>query len=134
MKRSLLIAIFALCAAGILCAGETPRLEVKNKSSFSMQSNTRNPFWPIGWKPVIKDPLPNQADAEIPASAFLLSSIAMQSGGRFAIINGKIMQEGQEFGLKLGNQIYRVTLAMIQDGRVILTQRGQQIIVPLTRK
>lgn len=58
----------------------------------------------------------------------------MQSGGRFAIINGKIMQEGQEFGLKLGNQIYRVTLAMIQDGRVILTQRGQQIIVPLTRK
>jgi hypothetical protein len=134
MKRSLLIAIFALCAAGTLCAGETQRLELKNESSFSMQSNTRNPFWPIGWKPVVKDPQPNETDAEIPATAFLVSSIAMQSGGRFAIINGKIMQEGQEFGLKLGNQIYRVTLAMIQDGRVILSQRGQQIVVPLTRK
>jgi hypothetical protein len=134
MKCSLLIAIFALGAAGTVFGGETPRLDVKNKSSFAMQGNTRNPFWPIGWKPVLKEPLPNETDAAIPASAFLLTSIAMQSGGRFAIINGKIMQEGQEFGLKLGNQIYRVTLAMIQDGRVILTQRGQQIVVPLTRK
>ncbi len=26
-------------------------LEVKNKSSFTLENNSRNPSWPIGWKP-----------------------------------------------------------------------------------
>jgi len=45
----------------------------------------------------------------------------MGTGTRFAILNGKIMQEGQQFGLQFGNQVYQVTLRSIEDGQVVLT-------------
>ena len=44
------------------------------------------------------------------------------------------MQEGQQFGLQLGNQTYQLTVKAIEDGRVILSRRDQEIIVPLRRK
>ncbi|MEO7723913.1 MAG: hypothetical protein ABIU29_04380 [Chthoniobacterales bacterium] len=52
----------------------------------------------------------------------------------FAILNGKIMQEGQQFGLQIGNQIYQVTLRSFQDGQVVLLYQDAEIIVPLRRK
>ena len=134
MKRSILVAILFSGTTWLVTAANAPRLEVKHKSSFTMEGNHRNPFWPIGWKPAVVQTTESQAEAEVPPSSFLVSSITMQAGARFAIINGKIMQEGQIFGLKLGNQIYRVTVEAIQDGKVILTQHGRQIVVPMTRK
>jgi hypothetical protein len=71
---------------------------------------------------------------DILPSAFVVSSITMDPGARFAIINGKAMQEGQQFGLQLGNQTYQLTVKSIEDGRVILARRDQEIIVPLRRK
>ena len=56
------------------------------------------------------------------------------ANGRFAIINGKIMQEGQQFGLQVGNQTYQITLKTIEDGRVVLARRDQEIVVLLRRK
>jgi hypothetical protein len=58
----------------------------------------------------------------------------MGAGARFAILNGKIMQEGQQFGLQFGNQIYQVTLRSIEDGQVVLLYQDAEIIVPLRRK
>jgi len=55
-------------------------------------------------------------------------------GAHFAIVNGKVMAEGQQFGLQFGNQTYQITLKSIQDGQVILQRRDQEIIVPLKRK
>ena len=72
--------------------------------------------------------------AGIPLTAFVVTSITIEQGAKFAIINGKIMQEGQQFGLQLGNQTYQVTLKAIQDGRVIVARRDQEIVVPLRRK
>jgi hypothetical protein len=136
MKRiALLLSI--LIAAGIRCyADETPHLETKNKSSFKMEGNSRNPFWPIGWKPTAKlsEPGTDHSGPDIPATAFLLSSITLEDNARFAIINGKIMQEGQQFGLQVGTQTYQITLKSIQDGRVVLGRRDQEIVVPLRRK
>ena len=63
-----------------------------------------------------------------------LTSITVDHGTRFAIINGKAMQEGQVFGLQLGNQTYQLTVKAIEDGRVILARRDQEIMVPLRRK
>ena len=71
---------------------------------------------------------------EIQPSAFVVSSITLDKGGRFAIINGKVMEEGQQFGLQLGNQTYQLTVKSIEDGRVILARRDQEIIVQLRRK
>ena len=113
-----------------------PAIELKKKSAFAMDASGRNPFWPIGWKPVVR---PQATTAEhtgpdILPSAFVVTSITLDQGARFAIINGKVMEEGQQFGLQLGNQTYQLTVKAIQDGQVVLGRRDQEIIVPLRRK
>jgi hypothetical protein len=134
MNRFTVIAVSLLGATVLSATAAPPRLEVKNKSSFSANGSPRDPFWPIGWKPAAAVAAGDPADSELPASAFVVSSITIQPQGRFAIINGKIIQEGQEFGLKLGGNVFHLSVGMIQDGKVILEQHGRQIVVPLTRK
>jgi hypothetical protein len=111
------------------------RIETKKKSSFAMNMDARNPFWPIGWKPTGKlSAGGGDQGGDIPASAFLVTTITLDQGTHFAIINGKSMQEGQQFGLQLGTQMYQVLLKRIEDGRVILSRHDQEIVVPLRRK
>lgn len=127
--------LFVFVALSQVCAADAPKLEIKSKSSFTLDMRTRNPFWPIGWKPVAK--LADTGDrggADIPMTAFVVSSITMEKNGRFAIINGKIMGEGQQFGLQLGNQTFQITVKSIQDGKVTLARRDQEITVTLRRK
>lgn len=136
MKAFLTIPIFALFVLTSVKAAEPAGIELKKKSSFTMEASGRNPFWPIGWKPATKAAAANaqHTGPEIQASTFLVSSIAYDGGGRFAIINGKTMQAGQQFGLQVGNQTYQITVKAIEDGRVILGRRDEEIIVPLRRK
>jgi hypothetical protein len=129
---SLLFALLMLGREAVLAADKT-LVDEKNQSVFAMEPNERNPFWPIGWKPAAKAG-PETAGPEIPASVFLVSSITMGQRERFAIINGKVMQEGQQFGLQMGNQTYQITLKEIQDGQVVLLRRDEEIIAPLRRK
>lgn len=135
MKRFAFLSIAIALALGNSFAGDPNPLEIKNKSSFKLQGG-RNPFWPIGWKPSgqAANSDAEHSGSEIPLSAFVLTSIAIENGGRFAIINGKIIQEGQQFGLQMGTSTYQLTLKKIEDGRVILGRRDQEIIVPLRRK
>lgn len=116
-----------------------PALELKNKSSFAIQENGRNPFWAIGWKPAAKQTAASgpaeTAGPEVQPNAFLVSSIVMDPRARFAIINGKVMNEGQVFGLQMGSSTYQITVKAIEDGRVILVRgRDQEIVVPLRRR
>ena len=138
MKTFLIISILALsslaCARAEEAAPAASAVELKNKSAFVIDASGRNPFWPIGWKPVAKATTTDHGGLEIQPSAFVVSSITMDKGGRFAIINGKAMQAGQQFGLQLGNQTYQLTVKAIEDGRVILLRRDEEIIVPLRRK
>jgi hypothetical protein len=135
-----ILAILTLSALSLPCLraeDAPPAIELKNKSSFTMDASGRNPFWPIGWKPVAhvqNTPTTEHTGPDILPSAFVVSSITLDNGTRFAIINGKAMQEGQVFGLQLGNQTYQLTVKSIEDGRVILARRDQEIIVPLRRK
>jgi hypothetical protein len=117
-------------------APEAPLIELKKKSAFTMDASGRNPFWPIGWKPVVRTQTTTSEHTgpDILPSAFVVSSITLDQGARYAIINGKVMAEGQQFGLQLGNQTYQLTVKSIEDGRVILARRDQEIIVPLRRK
>ena len=130
--------IVLLTIAAHASAGEAPpKVEVKNKSSFKLDNGSRNPFWPIGWKPVAKishTAEGDQAGPEIAPTAFSVTSITLGAGGHFAIINGKIMQEGQQFGLQIGSQTYQITVKAIEDGRVILSRRDSEIAIPLRRK
>ena len=114
-------------------------IEVKNKSSFAMQENSRNPFWPIGWKPAAKQALNSSTEAgavpDLLPGAFLVSSIVLDPNAPFAIINGKPMMQGQVFGLQMGTQTYQITVKSIEDGQVVLLRgRDQEIVVPLRRR
>ena len=112
-------------------------ISVKNKSSFQMDAGARSPFWPIGWKPTARVAgagAGGAAQGEVPPNAFLVTSITLDGATRFAIINGKTMGEGQQFGLQVGTQIYQVTVKRIEDGRVIIGRGEEEIVVPLRRK
>jgi hypothetical protein len=134
--RSLALLLLVSFLVAISEAGEVPKLEIKNKSSFKMDNGSRSPFWPIGWKPAAKisHAEGDHSGPEIPASAFSVTSITLGNTQHFAIINGKIMQEGQQFGLQIGSQTYQITVKAIEDGRVILSRRDSEIEVPLRRK
>ncbi len=126
----------ATATAGVTVSAPA-QLDVKNKSSFATDENSRNPFWPLGWRPAAKASATSTTDSassDISASAFVVSSITVDASGNFAIVNGKVMNEGQVFGLQIGNQTYQLTVKAIQDGQVILQRRDQEIIVPLRRR
>lgn len=130
MKPFLIIPALALLTLTSLQAEES----TANKSAFTMEASGRNPFWPIGWKPLTKVTNIQHVGPDVQASSFVVSSITFDNGGRFAIINGKTMQAGQQFGLQLGAQTYQITVKAIEDGRVILMRRDEEISVPLRRK
>lgn len=136
MKTFSLALLFTLAALLTVRAEDTPVVRAKTQSSFSLESNSRNPFWPIGWKPVAKtnEAAPEHTGPSILPGAFAVTSITLDPGAHFAIINGKTMTEGQQFGLQLGTQTYQLTVKAIQDGQVVLMRRDQEIIVPLRRK
>ena len=136
MRRFALVLVLLMAAADIRAAEPPAKLEVKSKSSFKMDNGSRSPFWPIGWKPTAKI---SHSDADHPGTdmsptAFAVTSITLGAGGHFAIINGKIMQEGQQFGLQIGSQTYQITVKAIEDGQVVLSRRDTEIVVPLRRK
>jgi hypothetical protein len=134
MKTILAILVGSSLALQCVRAEDPAPIELKNKSSFTMDASGRNPFWPIGWKPVARVQTTEHTGPDILPSAFVVSSITMGQGPHYAIINGKVMEEGQQFGLQLGNQTYQLTVKAIEDGRVILARRDQEIIVQLRRK
>jgi len=135
MKRALLFALLALLSAPAARTEEAGSPLASKLSTFEMDPASRNPFWPIGWKPLVKMESSNgEQTGMLPPTVFHVSSITMQSGKGFAIINGRIMEEGQIFGLQMGNQTYQVTVKSIQDGHVVLARRDQEIIAPLRRK
>jgi len=126
------VSIFAPSAA--LRADEPVVVTVKNKSSFNIDAGARSPFWPISWKPTGKVASGGTDQGEVPAGAFVVSTITLDGAARFAIINGKSMSEGQQFGLQIGTQVYQVMVKRIEDGQVILGRRDEEIVVPLRRK
>jgi hypothetical protein len=135
-KRLFIISLVTLSGMVQTYASGDSALNVKSKSSFTMENN-RNPFWPIGWKPSahLADPSANDhSGPDIAPSAFLVTSITLGNKNRYAIVNGKVMQEGQQFGLQVGSQTYQITLKAVQDGRVVFSRRDQEIVVSLRRK
>jgi hypothetical protein len=115
-------------------AEEPAPIALKNKSSFNVDAGTRSPFWPISWKPAGKIASGGTDQGEVPPGAFVVSTITLDGAARFAIINGKSMGEGQQFGLQIGTQVYQVMVKRIEDGRVILERHDEEIVVPLRRK
>ena len=129
---------FAVCLTSLFLGAiraddNGPTIELNKKSSFDA-AEARDPFWPIGWKKSEPKSTTGETGPAIAPESFALTSVTMGTGPHFAILNGKIMQEGQQFGLALNKEIYQVTLRTIEDGRVILAYQGGEVVVPLRRK
>lgn len=131
--------LLALCLTSLLIPARAEEkkapavITLKHNSDFDA-TEVRNPFWPIGWKkPVAAKPSDVEVGPALTPDAFTLTSLATGSGQRFAILNGKVMQEGQVFGLQSGSQVYQVTVKAIEDGQVILSYEGGEVVVPLRR-
>ncbi len=134
MKAILLI----LCLTSLVPltrAAEAPPAAIvaREKSAFDPKQ-THNPFWPIGYvKPNPKNADANQVAPLISPASFNLTSVTIGSGPHFAILNGKIVGEGQQFGLQMGAQVYQVKVETIRDGEVVLGYQGGEVVVPLHR-
>ncbi len=135
MKSTFLLAL-CLTTGLSLARAEEPKarsIKLTHQSEFNA-ADVRNPFWPIGWKrPVATNPNAVDLGPALTPDSFALTSVATGNGSRFAILNGKVMQESQVFGLQSGSQIYQVTVKAIEDGQVVLTYDGGEIVVPLRR-
>ena len=92
------------------------------------------PFWPIGWKKPGPKAATTGPGPDLTPGSFSLTSVTTGTGPHFAILNGKVMQEGQQFGLQFGNQVYNLTVKSIEDGQVVLAYQDTEIVVPLHRK
>ena len=153
MKRLLILALLATPAFAVDTAPPTPPAppaakvepyELKNRSTFTVERETRAPFWPIGWEK------PKNADAaqprvtptgvvvavqkfEIQPQHFNVTSVLI---GRpsLATINGRSFAEGELLPVIAGKDRLRVVVKAIRDGGVWLEHDAHQIYVPLRRK
>ena len=139
MKKILLLLCLTSLPGVLRAAAPAPAAAPASGVKLARQStftgaNSRNPFWPIGWvKPAARGEAAAVAAPAITPSVFTLTSVTMGAGGRFAILNSKVVQEGQQIGLQIGSQIYQVTVRAIEDGQIVLTSQGGEIVVPLRR-
>jgi hypothetical protein len=135
MKPPLLaFCLVAMLLTSVRAEEKVKAIELKRKSAFDAAPNDRDPFWPIGWKKPGPKIASTGVGPDLTASSFSLTSVTMGLDQRFAILNGKPMQEGQKFGLQFAGQVYEVTLRSIEDGQVILIYQDNEIVVPLRRK
>ena len=102
---------------------------LKNVSSFTAPStDSRNPFWPIGWAPTAA--LPTTAAApvlDVKAEQFTVTSISVDSGEALAVINGQIKAVGDRVpvpGGAAGAPQEFVIVKKIADGMVVLDPQG----------
>ena len=132
---SLCLTSSLLSAHAATPTADVPAIKLKQQSSFDRKENARSPFWPIGWtKPNVAASEDTGAAPLLAPAAFALTSITTGGGARFAILNGKIVQEGGVFGFMIGSQTYQVTVQAIQDGEITLAYQGGQVVVPLRRR
>ena len=136
-------AVFAAGRAGAQTPAATPgrnsgkEYTLKNVSSFTPPvTDSRNPFWPIGWTPSAPVPVAQAAApvVTVRADQFTVTSISIDSGGALAVINGQVKAIGERIlvpGGAPGAQDF-VTVKKIADGVVTLDYKGQPLLVAPT--
>ena len=79
MKTILALSTLVAFALPSFGADDAPvQIELKNKSVFTMDASGRNPFWPIGWKPVARTQTATEhSGPDILPAAFVVSSITL---------------------------------------------------------
>ncbi len=136
-------AVFAAGRAGAQTPAGTPgrnsgkEYALKNVSSFTPPpTDSRNPFWPIGWVPsapvaVARTEAPV---VDVRADQFTVTSISLDSAGALAVINGQVKAIGERIlvpGGAPGAQTF-VSVKKITDGMVTIDYKGRELLVAPT--
>ncbi len=134
-----LVALLALASTALRAQdpqpspSPAPSPPAERRSTFSVGSNTRNPFWPVGWTKVTKPVLVAPTRTQVGPEAFTLSSILL-GPQPMAIIDRNAVAEGDVLIKQVAGQAVRLRIVAIRDGYVILDNDGEPIRVPLRRK
>lgn len=122
-------------------AAKTEPYALKNRSIFTLATETRAPFWPIGWvRP--KDGAPKEKGGpagpviqqiQLTAESFSLTSVLLGNPS-LATINGRSFEEGEFIPVVAGEQRLRVQVRAIREQGVWLQLDKQNpVLVPMPR-
>lgn len=113
---------------------EMPKYALKNKSTFTLPTETRAPFWPIGWakRAAVRGEVRERPKIAINEGTFLVTSILMGSPS-LAVINGRAYSEGEFVRMPRDGATLRVRVQGINDGSVTLQCEDQTLVVGLRR-
>ena len=113
---------------------DMPKYALKNRSAFTLPSETRAPFWPIGWvkRAAARGEVRERPKIAINESSFLVTSILMGSPS-LAVINGRAYSEGEFVRMPKDGAALRVRVQSINDGSVTLQCEDQTLVVALRR-
>lgn len=111
------------------------KYELKKHSSFTLATQTRAPFWQIGWVPkhesapaeVTKAP-----KAQVDPAAFVVTSVLLGNPS-LALINGRSYGEGEFVRMPKGSAPAKVRVMAIGDGTVTLQCEGKNFAVEIHR-
>lgn len=108
----------------------TSEIKLTNRSAFAPDGGKRSPFLPVGWTKKVEQRV--EAVSEVRPEMFKISAILL-GNPPLAIINGKDRGVGDRVPAP-GAPAEVVTVKRIEDGQVILLNRGKEILVPSGRR
>jgi hypothetical protein len=132
----------ALQAEEVPSAPKTEPYVLKHRSAYTLPSDTRAPFLPIGWTKSAARPVKTEPGKVIARSFdlqpehFNLTSLSLAQPGQIALatINARSYAEGERLPVVFNNQNLNVVLRTIRDGSVTLEHDGKLLHVPLKRQ
>ena len=108
---------------------------LQKKSAFTLASDHRAPFWPIGWVKRAHEShteIAHAPKAKIDESSFNVTSILVGNPS-LAVINGRAYSEGELIRMPKGSAPLKVRVEQVADGSVTLQYEDQRIVVPMRR-
>jgi hypothetical protein len=140
MTRLLLLVLSMIAFLPALRGADAPKppaYELKHRSTFEVDRNSRAPFWPIGWRRemgvAVKTQAPVVKTFQIQPQHFNVTSV-LAGSPPVAIINGRGFGEGEPLPVIVGDLPVQVIVRQIRDGGVWLEQGAHRIFVPQKRE
>ena len=148
ITRAILTTTASAAFLGTLHAGETKpaaaakgsaeagTYDLRNTSTFTLASDRRAPFWPIGWvKPAKAGPrteITQAPKAALDENAFTVTSVLLGNPS-LAVVNGRAYSEGEFIRMPKGSAPMKVRVQAIGDGTVALSYEQQNFVIALKR-
>ena len=114
---------------------EVGKYELKKKSAFTLASDRRAPFWPIGWvkrSTEARTEITQAPKQKIDGKAFTVTSILLGNPS-LAVVNGRAYSEGELIRMPKGGTPVKVRVQQVTDGSVTLRQDDQTIVIAMRR-